>query len=59
MALPAMLLLPQVRIATRSICDVRDDRARLTRAIETTLALHLFGSLLLLAAVLVARFVST
>ena len=41
MALPALLLLPQVRIATRSICDVREDRARLTRAIQTTLALHL------------------
>jgi 1,4-dihydroxy-2-naphthoate octaprenyltransferase len=56
-ALAALLLLPQVRIAVRSICDVREDRARLTRAIETTLALHLTGSLLLVGAALIARFV--
>jgi 1,4-dihydroxy-2-naphthoate polyprenyltransferase len=57
MALPALLLLPQVRIATRSICDVREDRARLTRAIQTTLALHMGGSVLLLIAIVVASFV--
>jgi len=57
MALTALLLLPQVIIATRSICDVSEDRARLTRAIETTLALHLIGSLLLVIAVVVASFV--
>ena len=56
-SLASLLLLPQVRSATRSIHDVRDDRAGLTRAIETTLALHLLGSLLLVAAVLVARFI--
>jgi 1,4-dihydroxy-2-naphthoate polyprenyltransferase len=56
-ALPALLLLPQVRSATRSICDVREDRARLTRAIETTLALHLSGSFLLVIAAIVASFV--
>jgi len=57
MALPALLLLPQVNIATRSICDVTEDRARLTRAIETTLALHMGGSVLLVIAALVAAFV--
>jgi 1,4-dihydroxy-2-naphthoate octaprenyltransferase len=58
-SLASLLLLPQVRSATRSIRDVRDDRASLTRAIETTLALHLLGSLLLVAAVLVARFIQS
>jgi 1,4-dihydroxy-2-naphthoate octaprenyltransferase len=57
MALSALLLMPQAYSATRSICDVREDRARLTRAIQTTLALHLQGCLLLSAAALVARFV--
>ena len=57
MALPALLLLPQVRIATRSIRDVRDDRPRLTRAIETTLALHMGGSVLLVIAIVVTTFV--
>ena len=56
-SLASLVLLPQVRSATRSIRDVREDRAGLTRAIETTLALHLIGSLLLVAAVLVARFI--
>jgi 1,4-dihydroxy-2-naphthoate polyprenyltransferase len=57
MALPSLLLLPQVRIAVSSICDVREDRARLTRAIQTTLGLHLMGSLMLVVAALVAHFV--
>jgi 1,4-dihydroxy-2-naphthoate polyprenyltransferase len=56
-SLAALLLLPRAVVAGRSICDVRDDRARLTRAIETTLGLHTMGSLLLMAAVLVAAFV--
>lgn len=58
MALPSLLLLPQVRTAALSICDVRDDRARLTRAIQTTLAVHLMGSLMLVVAALVAYFVA-
>jgi 1,4-dihydroxy-2-naphthoate octaprenyltransferase len=57
LGLTALLLLPQLRTAVRSICDVREDRVRLTRAIETTLALHLTGSLLLVGATLIARFV--
>jgi 1,4-dihydroxy-2-naphthoate octaprenyltransferase len=56
-SLAALLLLPRAFAAARSICDVREDRAKLTRAIETTLALHTMGSLLLIAAVLVAAFV--
>jgi 1,4-dihydroxy-2-naphthoate polyprenyltransferase len=50
----ALLLLPQIRIAVRSICDVSEDRARLTRAIETTLAVHMGGSILLIIAIIVA-----
>ena len=57
MALPALLLLPMALGAARSICDVRDDRARLTKAIETTLALHLIGSILLVIAAIVTSFV--
>jgi len=57
MALAALLLLPPAISAARSICDVREDRARLTRAIETTLKLHLSGSFLLVIAALVASFV--
>lgn len=57
MALTALLLLPQVGIAVRSICDVSEDRMRLTRAIETTLKLHLSGSFLLVIAAVVASFV--
>ena len=58
MALVALLLLPQAFGAARSICDVSEDRARLTRAIETTLKLHLSGSFLLVIAALVAKFVA-
>ena len=57
MALPALLLLPMALGAARSICDVRDDRARLTKAIETTLALHLIGSILLVIAAIVTSFI--
>lgn len=58
-ALPSLLLLPQAIGAARSICDVSEDRARLTRAIETTLKLHLSGCFLLVIAALVTRFVSS
>jgi 1,4-dihydroxy-2-naphthoate octaprenyltransferase len=57
--LPSLLLLPQAIGAARSICDVSEDRPRLTRAIETTLKLHLSGSFLLVIAALVTRFVSS
>jgi 1,4-dihydroxy-2-naphthoate octaprenyltransferase len=56
-SLAALPLVPRAFAAARSICDVRDDRAKLTSAIEATLALHTMGSLLLMAAVLVAAFV--
>ena len=58
MALPALLLLPQAIGAVGSICDVSEDRARLTRAIETTLKLHLSGCCLLVIAALVTRFIA-
>jgi 1,4-dihydroxy-2-naphthoate octaprenyltransferase len=57
MAIPPLALIPKVVSAIRGICDVREDRARLTGAIETTLMLHMLGSLLLVAAVIVSRFV--
>jgi 1,4-dihydroxy-2-naphthoate octaprenyltransferase len=56
-SLASLALLPPALAAGRSICDVRDDRGRLTKAIERTLKLHMLGSLLLGAAVLVAAFV--
>lgn len=56
--LAALLLLPPVKIAVTSICDVREDRERLTRAIQTTLALHMIGSILLTLAIVMARFVT-
>jgi 1,4-dihydroxy-2-naphthoate octaprenyltransferase len=55
----SLLLLPQAIGAARSICDVSEDRARLTHAIETTLKLHLSGCFLLVIAALVTRFVSS
>jgi 1,4-dihydroxy-2-naphthoate octaprenyltransferase len=50
----ALLLLPRVLKAARSICDVREDRRRLTSAIEATLAVHMWGSLLLVVCVAAA-----
>jgi 1,4-dihydroxy-2-naphthoate octaprenyltransferase len=56
-ALAAFALLPLALSAARSICDVGEDRHRLTAAIEKTLKLHTLGSLLLAAAIVIAAFV--
>lgn len=54
-ALAALLLLPAAWKASRSIRESYD-RSSLTRSIETTLRLHMAGSVLLLIAVLLAAF---
>lgn len=54
-AILAIVLLPGAWSAASGIAEPLD-RARLTRSIKTTLGLHTVGSLLLLAAVLLAAF---
>jgi hypothetical protein len=58
MALPSLLLLPGISPAAGSICDVRENRAQLTRAIEATLAQHMLGSLWLTVSVVIGMFLA-